>query len=245
MLLLKAVISVDAHLAPHGATQRRYEEALALFVSSSSSGGLQNVCAPTWKTLNDRFKKVVSDHRLAVRNNAVASGIIEVRGEREDLLDDIVLAMDEWEEKRRSERDARTELDKRLMEAGKEIRSMAVARNVRDASDKSPSEARKGRKRRAAVVESDDEEEDMIGEHIAARNEMEQKRIKLEEDRLNFEKSRDEREAARADRALEHEARRLKLDEKRMELEVARVAMEKEERTGMVSVLSALVKKLQ
>lgn len=238
-------MSVDAHLAPHGATQARFEEALALFLSSAPSGGLQNVCAPSWKTLNDRFKKVISDHRLAVRNNAAASGIIEVRGEREQLLDDIVLAMDEWEEKRRSERDARTELDKRLMEAGEEIRSRAVARKDGDASDKSPSEIRKGRKRRAIAVESDDEEEDIIGEHIAARNEMEQKRFKVEEDRLNFEKSRDEREAVRANRALEHEARRLKMDEKRMELEVVRAAMEKEERSAMVAVLSALVKKLQ
>lgn len=55
-----------------------------------------------WKTLNDRFKKLVADHRLAASHNAVASVILEERSEREVLLEYIVLEIDDVEKKRRA-----------------------------------------------------------------------------------------------------------------------------------------------
>ena len=86
--------AVDAHLAPHGASQKRFEEALGRFTASIPNAALQRMCQQSWKTLNDRFKKIISDHRIAVKRNAVASGIIEIQGEREPLLDDTVLIVD-------------------------------------------------------------------------------------------------------------------------------------------------------
>lgn len=177
ILLLKAVTAVDAHLAPHGESQKRFDEALGLFTASLPAAALQGMCQPSWKTLNDRFKKIVADHRIAVKRNGAASGIIEVRGERELLLDDIVLAVDEWEEGRRAERDERTELDRRLREAGETIRSNALGRaclgSVDGEKEGSGEESlrKRQRKRPTAAVDSDDEGRSAITEHISEQRE--------------------------------------------------------------------------
>ena len=105
VILLKSVLSVDAHLSAHGETKANFEEVLKLFEAGAPNGMFNRVSSPTWKSVNDRYKKLISDHRTAVKRNINASGIIEVRGEREVLLDDIVLAVDENDEKRRAERD--------------------------------------------------------------------------------------------------------------------------------------------
>ena len=82
VMLLKAVISTDAHMAPHSEVQSRFEETLNLYVSSLPPGALRNVYIPSWKTLSDRFKKLLADHRISLAANAVASGIIKARRER-------------------------------------------------------------------------------------------------------------------------------------------------------------------
>ena len=183
-----------------------------------------------------------------VRNNAVASGLIEVRGERETLLDDVVLEVDELDEKRRTERDERTELDNRLLAAGEDVRARALSRRIVEDAE----EERKTRKRRSVAVDSDSDEQDIIGEHFEARREMDVKRARLDEDRLSFEKEVAEKEELRALRQQENDAKRLLLDQRRIDLEIERVAMEREERRsameerkGMLAVLSALVKKLE
>ena len=81
-------------------------------------GALQDVSILTWKTLSKRFQKILAYHKIASEANAVAWGINEVRGEREILLDDISLAVDEYNERRRSEREERTEQDRRFACAG-------------------------------------------------------------------------------------------------------------------------------
>lgn len=175
--MLKAITAVGAHVAPHGECQNRFEEALAILKSSLPLTALNNVSVPSWKTLNDRYKNIVSDHREAVKNNATASGIIEVRGEREMLLDDVVLAIDEFEEMNKTERDELTELDKRLRDAGEEIRAQAMRRGRQESShseridDTSPSETRK-----RGISESDDEDLNMINDHISAPKEIEKKK---------------------------------------------------------------------
>ena len=92
---MKSVISTDAHLSPHGKAQGPFEETLTLFLSALPSGALGGIRLPTWKTLSDSFKKIVGDHKTESQSNAIASGIIETRGGREILLDDIVLSMHE------------------------------------------------------------------------------------------------------------------------------------------------------
>lgn len=111
MLLLKAVVTSDAHLAPHGEAQKRMQDTLGRFMEVVPPGKLVSVTNSKWKTLNDRYKKCVANHCDAVRRNEAASGIIEVRGEREVLFDNIVQEMDKVDEKGRAERDKETDLD--------------------------------------------------------------------------------------------------------------------------------------
>lgn len=255
MLLLKAVCGVDGHVPPHGETQARFEKALPIFVASLPAGALAHIIPPTWKTLNDRFKKVVADHRLAASRNAVASGILEVRGEREVLLDDVVLEIDDVEEKRRAERNERTELDARLRAAGEHMRAAALTGTRSSAAsvdDEGNGEEQRGWKRRAVVVDSEEDEKDAIEEHIEARRMMDMQRIELDKERLALEKEKAERENELALSQQSNDAKRICLDERRINLEVERNALDREERRsameerkGMLAVLGALVKKLE
>ena len=97
-LLPKAVTAVDGHRLQFGRLQATFQEALALFLGSAPPGCLNGIEKPSWKMLSDGFKKIGADHRTAVKHNAAASGIVEVRGERKVFLDDVVLGMDEWDE---------------------------------------------------------------------------------------------------------------------------------------------------
>ena len=118
LMLSKTVSATESHVAPFGDAQRRFEECLDHFLSSAPGGSLDCVQLPTWKTLNDSFKKVISDHRTLSNSNARVSGITEVRGEREQLLDDLILENDEDEEHRRSDRNEKSEKDRKLLAAG-------------------------------------------------------------------------------------------------------------------------------
>lgn len=264
-LLLKTVTSCDAHLAPHGDAQSRFQEALGHFIAAIPHTTFEMIQMPTWKTLNDRFKKLVSDHRAAVRTNAAASGIVEVRGEREILLDDIVQAVDELEEQRRAERDERTKLDQRLTEAGERIRSSAVGMGTNiprvqlpssstPELTASPAAARNvapGRKRQAPQ-DSDDEDMSAIDQHIQVQREGDAKQMKLDEDRLALEKVRMDREDERFRRRDEIDLKKVAIDQKRIELAERKEELERterqatiDERKQMISLLQVLVKKLE
>ena len=125
--VLKVVTAVDEHMEPHGEPQKRFEEAFNLFNPSADSDCFDTIAVPTWKTLNDCFKKILSDHRDAVRKNAVASGIISLRGEIETVLNDVMSGVDEWEETKREERDKKTETDRRPVPAGEYVRARVLS----------------------------------------------------------------------------------------------------------------------
>ena len=66
----------------YGKLRDKFESALSPFLSSSPEGCFDKIQEPSQKTLSDRFKKIVGEHRAAVRANMTASSITEVRGER-------------------------------------------------------------------------------------------------------------------------------------------------------------------
>lgn len=265
LLLLKSVTMADAHVAPHGEAQTRFTNAVELFLSSLPSQTFNNIQKPSWKTLNDRFKRIVQDHRDAVKRNVSASGISEVRGEREELLDDVVASIDEFEESRRAERDEQTDLDRRLKAAGENIRNLAVSRSsTADQSGTSPeleendgtTPERKGCKRRirAQTGAENDEDEDraLFREHINEQRETEKKRLKIAEEQLLFDKETKCHERELQERRDRVSERRLELDEQRLRLDQEKSEREKEERKAasnermkFVELMGALVKKLQ
>ena len=212
--------------------KKTFEAALALFLSSSLEGCFHTIQEPSYKTLSDRFKKVIADHRLAVRSKVAVSGITKIQGEREVLLDDIVLEMDEWAEQRRMEREEKTEFDKRLQGAGEEMREKAPNRvSPNDGKGDSPSDCRVVRyKRRFSVDQRDEEHRDLLAAHVKIKADMEQKRLKLDEERLEFERRKGTEEAKRIRRSQEHDTKVLALNDIRIQLEVERAALDREER---------------
>ena len=72
---------------------------------------------PTWKTLSDRFRKLTADRKAGNSYTAGASGIVEVYGEKQQLLDYILLEMKEKSESERVEKDEKAEEDRRIQRA--------------------------------------------------------------------------------------------------------------------------------
>ncbi|PXF41520.1 hypothetical protein BWQ96_08776 [Gracilariopsis chorda] len=181
LLLLKAVTASDAHVAPHGKTGKRFEQALKLFLDAAPSSQLVDITRPVPKTLRDRFTTIVEKRRVEVRGTAAASGIVEKRGQREELLDDVILAMDEEQERKNALINERTEKEKQLNDAGEAIRAKAVTRMQKQQredreedcgasdSDKSSPVAFKKVRKRVFSTDSDDDEKDAIQEEIKLR----------------------------------------------------------------------------
>ena len=162
----------------------------------------------------------------------------------------ILLAIDEWEESRRAERDERTELDKRLQVAREAIRARALSRKRSTAAPREGKDQPKNTERKRAMsYDSDDEARCTLSEHMSEQRNVDHKHLKMEECKLEYEMSRDERARERLKVAQDHEARRIAVEEKRMELDERRLEIEREERRGaiqertrMMAVLSALAK---
>lgn len=76
---------------------------------------------------------MISRRRLGVKRNAASSGITKVHEQRETLLDDLILEIDEHTEGERAEKDGRLEKEKKLVQAGEAVRNMALNRNERSA----------------------------------------------------------------------------------------------------------------
>ena len=139
---------------------------------------------------------------LTLSRNLTQMRLIKIRGEKEIVLSDVVLSMNLWSEKRRSEREPRTERERRLALAGEEIRNMAVGRQAspeaeaencsrteEQESTPESSTRRRGRKR-IFSFDSDQEEKGFLTKHVTARREMEERRVQLEEDQLHLERKK-------------------------------------------------------
>lgn len=80
--MLKAVSQAEAHAASSGESQTRFKKACYIFEDFTPSELLNNYLCVIWKTTSNRFKNFMVKHLDTPKNNAVASGIFEVRGER-------------------------------------------------------------------------------------------------------------------------------------------------------------------
>lgn len=76
ILLLKSVVLADAHISPHGESQKRFFEAIDFYMDSFPPSTFDTVHPPSWKTLNNRSKKIFQYHIEAFRRNISASVII-------------------------------------------------------------------------------------------------------------------------------------------------------------------------
>ena len=181
---------------------------------------------------------------------------MEQRGEREILLDDLILAMDEQEEEKRAECNEKTEKERLLVEAGERIREQALRRASLEGDESviegdgsgSPSQSvtpSTRRTKRRIQYESDGEEKELMMNELQQRREIDSKRLKLEEERFVVEKQRDERLMAETEKGMVLEERKVVLAEKKAELELEERKHALQERKGMIDVLTALASKLK
>lgn len=103
--LLKCITITGENFAAHGSMQSKYEEKTSHFISTVPSSNLDDMKFTSWKTICDRSKKIVEEHRVNRRRNERATGIGENSGTREKLLEDLLREIDENEETVRERRD--------------------------------------------------------------------------------------------------------------------------------------------
>lgn len=128
LLLLKVVMNADAHLFSYVEAKSRFTQAVDLFLASALLQTFHNTKKPSWKTLQDRFKRIVWNQRDTMKRSQTASEIIENRVKPDQLPEDVDIVMDEFEKTRCAMRDKQAELDKRLQSAGENFRKLAVSK---------------------------------------------------------------------------------------------------------------------
>ena len=254
----------DAHIPDRGMAETLYQEVLKTFMKQIPTAVFNHLHKPSGKTLWDRFKRLVSHRRASVKRTAAASGIIERHGEKEQLLDDLIMEVDEKEEAARAEKNEQNLHEKRLVAAGESIRGMALKRKsspneehgsdqVGEEAESAPSSAKKFKRlRNSELSHSDDKLSTGILAHVHGREEIERKKMVLEEQRVYLERQRQEKESQRFEAMQAATCRRLELDEMRFELEkeerkqlIEERKQGMAEREQMVAILELLATKLQ
>lgn len=146
-------------------------------------------------------------------------------------MQEIVLDIDDVEEKRRAERNELTELDVRLWSAGDYVRAVALTGTrswATSVDDDGYGQEQRGWKRREVVLDSEEDAKDVVGEHIEARRMIDMQRIELDKERLALEKEKSDLENELALSQHLNDAKRICLVEKRINLEVERNALSRE-----------------
>ena len=104
-------------MAPWGQNAKLFEEVLDFFLQALPCTLFQCVQKPNAKTITDRFNRLVAQRREKVKETAAASGVSEAYGEKEQLLDDIILEIDEYFETVSAHKEKKTEAEKNLVQA--------------------------------------------------------------------------------------------------------------------------------
>jgi len=246
LLLLKAVTSSRAHLSEHGEATKLYGESLEMMLKAAPQETFVRIKKPVWKSVRDRYKKISEEHAEKMKMSKPLSGVTEERGEREVLLDDLILEKKEHDEQRRSDAAKSTQKEARLIKAGEAIRALATSRQNAEPglNRSSPSPTASKKRPSHALYESDKDEKEELKAELAHRRDFEAKRIRIDEERLAFEKQKDIDMKRTAEKAQLLAERKLAIEEKKAELEIEERKQQMEERSGMLDVLKMFAKKL-
>ena len=126
--LCKAVVETGTHAPPVHEKTKLMTETCEIFLCALAARVREQYSEPKGKTVNERFEFLVNNRLSEDKITYAVSGISEERMEMHELLDDMILRRDELYESRRKDREERTALDKRLDDAGKELRGRAMSR---------------------------------------------------------------------------------------------------------------------
>jgi hypothetical protein len=195
--LLMDIVANDAHVCRRGKVTKKFEE-----VARALNEGNAFPWNTNGKHCNDWYKLLLANFRRADRACALASGTEVEFGERDQLLANIQSAVNDNEDRGRTEREESAKRDERLAKAGQEVlanvmsrkhgaRSDAKSGNADEDGDDAerlttshddedmitPTNSRRGRKRKK---HSTLELEDVLAATQEKLSEQEQMRLKLE-----------------------------------------------------------------
>ncbi|PXF39772.1 hypothetical protein BWQ96_10520 [Gracilariopsis chorda] len=117
LFLLRAVRKEDPHIPKWGELESVSEIVLETFLKRVPSTVFIYMNHPSTKTLIDRFKRLVSMRKADNTRSMASSGIAKTYLEKESLLDDLILEMDERAEATRLMKEEQNMNEKRLIRA--------------------------------------------------------------------------------------------------------------------------------
>jgi hypothetical protein len=98
MVILETVNEVGAHISQYGQSQKLFERAANACRAHTSFAN----CTLSVKSVWDRFKKLMSEHKKADAANRGASGIVKEYGPKEELLQEMMKPIREKDEQESS-----------------------------------------------------------------------------------------------------------------------------------------------
>ena len=231
-----------AHVAPWR-KGLLFEEAHSAFLSTAPSDMLGPKEPPSQKSLEDRFKVLIGKRRLDNKKSIASSGQVEVYAERETLLSDLILEIDEHVEEERAAKGERLEKENRLAHAGEELGNLALQREIRvereivgntadecngkggcsagSGSRVSPGTGKKTnvmKTRRRINYETVEDATVALVRDLERLPEQDSRRLESEKRRHELEKRRVVEEAKRFEADQEAKRRKLDVEEKKVEL---------------------------
>lgn len=172
------------------------------------------------KSLKERFQKLVVSKRRCVKENASSSGINEVLIEREQLLDDLILEIDEHEETVKK-KEEQTDAEKKLVEAGEAIRSLGNGRKNKSGGGSEGDTAgtqKMGSLKKLPPNDFDGGMNAEVMESFKMRRKMAEKTLRIAQEKWEWEKQRAQPHDDRFERTQNVSEWRIALDEGRFKL---------------------------
>lgn len=233
LVLVREVAAAKAHVAPNGATKERFETA-----AKKSNATHRLSCVVTWKSIQDRYKRIQTRFDERDRVESLMSGVGGDVGEMEELLSSMKEARQDFRNNRNASRKEAEDRELEKERLGAIVQAQSLSRRKssteidedggeireRGSSEDVTPVKRRGEKRNHRDAFLDTFADD-ISSFTSALKTADEARLDLEERRFNSEK--EDRNREREDREHDREERRLEREENsRMELEKWKIMMD-------------------
>lgn len=221
LVIAREVAAANAHTSHYGDTRKRFETAASRVTENPLFQG-----TITWKTVQDRYKRLQEQYDTNDTANARLSGVGGGEmGELADLLMTMREARDDYVAEKTAAKDAERRRDADKERVGMDLMERAMRRprlEDDEGSEKDPDEMPSSKKRRVSMGARERSELDNFGTHL---KEGELARVGLEEARLDFERAKDALD--RVERKEERDAQLVRANMDREERERERAATQK------------------
>eukprot|EP00171_Calliarthron_tuberculosum_P001767 IDg1767t1 len=229
LVIIREVAAAKAHVAPNGQTKERFHVA-----AHKANCSKKISCAVTWKSIQDRYKRLQSRFDASERVESAMSGVGGEVGEMEELLSMMRDARRDVADERSAARQKSKEQEAEKERLGAAVRQLATSRSStsKESKDESPLPNRRAGAKRLhkeafPLSFADDIKlfSDAIKEGDKARHELEKQRLEL--DRIRFDQECAEREKEREERRAERaEASRIDMEKFKLSLDALRSTAE-------------------